>query len=50
VENTVGSRRRWSTQIDAKGSLLAKLEKARVPLRPGEFVVITIAGGVVPAR
>jgi tight adherence protein B len=46
VENTVGAATALVDSVDAKGSLLAKLERSRVPLRPGEFVVITIAGGL----
>jgi tight adherence protein B len=47
VENTVGAASALVDSFDAKGSLLAKLERSRVPLRPGEFVVVTIAGGLV---
>jgi len=47
VENTVGAASALVDSFDAKGSLLAKLERSRTPLRPGEFVVVTIAGGLV---
>lgn len=47
VENTVGAATALVDSFDAKGSLLAKLERSRVPLRPGELVVVTIAGGLV---
>lgn len=47
VENTVGAASALVDSFDAKGGLLAKLERARVPLRPGEFVVVTVAGGLV---
>jgi tight adherence protein B len=47
VENTIGVAGRMIDSIDAKGSLLTKLEKARVPVRPGEFVVLVIAFGIV---
>jgi len=47
VENTVGAASALVDSFDAKGSLLAKLERSRVPLRPGELVVVTIAGGLV---
>jgi len=47
VENTVGAAGALVDSFDAKGSLLAKLERSRVPLRPGELVVVTIAGGLV---
>jgi len=47
VENTVGAASALVDSFDAKGSLLAKLERSRIPLRPGELVVVTIAGGIV---
>jgi len=47
VENTVGAATALVDSFDAKGLLLAKLERSRVPLRPGEFVVVTIAAGLV---
>jgi len=47
VENTVGAATALVDSVDAKGALLAKLERSRVPLRPGELVVVTLAGGVV---
>jgi tight adherence protein B len=46
VENTVGAATALVDSFDAKGALLAKLERSRVPLRPGEFVVVTVAGGL----
>jgi len=46
VENTVGAATALVDSVDAKGALLAKLERSRVPLRPGELVVVTIAGGL----
>ena len=47
VENTIGVAGRFVDSIDAKGALLTKLEKARVPVRPGEFVILTVAAGVI---
>ena len=35
------------TQFDAKGSLRATLERARVPLRPGEYVIVVGCGGLI---
>ena len=49
VENTIGVAGRFIDSVDAKGSLLTKLERARVPVRPGEFALIAISGGVVLA-
>jgi tight adherence protein B len=49
VENTVGIATALVDSFDAKGALLAKLERARVPMRPGEFVVVTIAIGLAAA-
>ena len=47
VENTIGLAGKVIDQIDAKGSLLTRLEKARVPLRPGEFVIVVASTGIV---
>src|SRR3546814_11363483 len=47
VENTVGAATALVDSFDAKGALLAKLERSRVPMRPGEFVAVTMAGGLV---
>ena len=49
VENTVGVAGKFIESIDAKGALLTKLEKARVPLRPGEFGILVVIGGLVGA-
>jgi tight adherence protein B len=46
VENTVGAAAALVDSLDAKGALMAKLERSRVPLRPGELVVVTLAGGL----
>ncbi|HEY2814068.1 MAG TPA: type II secretion system F family protein [Acidimicrobiales bacterium] len=47
VENLSGFAGRMVEQFDEKGSLDRKLEQARLPVRPGEFVVIVISGGAV---
>lgn len=47
VENTIGVAGRLVDQVDAKGSLLRLLEQARLPVRPGEFMLIVLGGGVV---
>jgi tight adherence protein B len=49
VETTIGAAGKLIEQIDAKGALLTKLEKARIPVRPGEFILFAVAGGVVLA-
>ena len=40
VDQTVGLANRVVEQFDAKGSLAKALERARIPIRPGEFVVV----------
>lgn len=47
VENTIGVAGKIVDQVDAKGSLLRLLEQARLPIRPGEFILFVLAGGVV---
>jgi len=47
VDNLSGLAGRFVDQWDEKGSLLSRLEQARVPVRPGEFVVIVVSAGVV---
>jgi tight adherence protein B len=49
VENTIGAAGKLIDQVDAKGDLLSLLETARVPIRPGEFVLFVISGGIVGA-
>lgn len=49
VENTIGVAGKLVEQIDAKGNLLTRLERARLPIRPGEFVLFVISGGLVLA-
>jgi tight adherence protein B len=47
VDNLSQVAGRFVEQLDEKGSLATKLEKSRVPLRPGEFVVVLLAAGAV---
>ncbi len=47
VENTIGVAGKLIEQVDAKGSLLTLLERARLPVRPGEYVLFVVSGGVV---
>lgn len=46
-EGTIDLAGRMVEQLDSGGSLARKLERANLPIRPGEFVVLTLAGGVV---
>ena len=47
VEGTIGLAGRMVDQFDEKGSIRAALERARIPMRPGEYVVI--AGAITLA-
>lgn len=49
VELTVGMAGRMVDQIDAKRTLFRRLELARVPMRPGEYVVVVAGLGLVAA-
>jgi tight adherence protein B len=49
VENTIGVAGKLIEQVDAKGGLLTLLERARLPVRPGEFVLFVVSGGLVLA-
>jgi tight adherence protein B len=46
VENTIGVAGRLIDQVDGKGSFLTLLERSRLPVRPGEFALFVLAGGV----
>ena len=46
VEGTIGLAGRMVDQFDEKGALAVSLERARLPVRPGEYVVITVAGTI----
>jgi tight adherence protein B len=47
VENLSGFAGRMVAQFDERGSLTELLERARVPMRAGEFVVTVVAVGLV---
>ncbi|MGQ0743791.1 MAG: type II secretion system F family protein [Acidimicrobiales bacterium] len=47
MEQTIGLAGKVVTQIDSKGAMTASLERARLPLRPGELALLTAAGGVI---
>lgn len=47
VENTIGVAGKLIDQVDAKGNLLTLLERSRLPIRPGEFVLFVVSGGLV---
>ena len=47
VDNLSQVAGRFVEQLDEKGTLATKLEKARVPMRPGEYVVVMAAAGAV---
>jgi len=49
VEGTIGLAARVVDQFDQKGSMTLALEKARIPVKPGEYVVIAAAGTVAAA-
>jgi tight adherence protein B len=46
VAGTVSLAGKVVAQVDTGGSLAAQLEEAHIPLRPGEFVIISIAAGL----
>ncbi len=46
VESSIGLASRVVNQFDTKGSLRRSLERARIPMRPGELVVVTACGAV----
>jgi tight adherence protein B len=47
VENTIGVAGRLIDQVDGKRSFISKLERSRLPVRPGEFALFVLAGGVI---
>ncbi len=47
VSDTVALASRMVAQLDTRGSLQRQLERARVPLRAGEFAVVTACTGLV---
>jgi len=46
VEGTIGLAGKMVTQFDEKGAMRASLERARIPMRPGEYVLVSAAGGI----
>jgi tight adherence protein B len=49
VEGTIGLAGRMVDQFDQKGTLAVALERARLPIRPGEYLVIAVAGTIALA-
>jgi tight adherence protein B len=49
VEGAVGLAARMVERVDPGGGMAAALERARIPLRPGEYVIITGAAGLALA-
>jgi tight adherence protein B len=47
IESTIGVAGKLIDQVDAKGSLLTLLEQARLPIRPGEYMLFVLSGAVV---
>lgn len=46
VESTIGLAGKVVSQLDEKGSIRAALERAHIPMRPGEYVLISGAAGM----
>ncbi len=46
VTDTVELAARMVDQFDARGSLQTRLERARLPIRAGEFVIVTVCAGL----
>jgi tight adherence protein B len=49
VQGTVGLASRVVEQFDTKGSLGQALERARIPMRPGEYLVVTVCATIALA-
>ena len=49
IEGTVAAAGRVVTQFDAKGALAQSLERARIPLKPGEYVIVVGATALAAA-
>ena len=47
AEGAVTMASRMVGQLDAEGSLALQLERARIPLKPGEYVIVVGCGGVM---
>lgn len=46
-EGTVAAADRMLASVDPKGALFSLLERARMPIRPGEYVLLAAAGGAL---
>jgi tight adherence protein B len=49
VEGTIQMAGKMVHQFDQKGAMASSLERARIPLRPGEFALVTVAGSLALA-
>jgi tight adherence protein B len=49
VEGTIGLAAKVVEQFDEKGDMRAALERARIPMRPGEYVLVCAAAGIAMA-
>jgi tight adherence protein B len=49
IEGTVGLAGRMVRSVDTRGSLAQSLERAKIPMKPGEYVVFTVCSAVVTA-
>jgi len=49
VENTIGLASKVIEQMDPRGGLRNRLERARLPLRPGEYVLVVCSLGLAAA-
>jgi tight adherence protein B len=49
VEGTIGLAGKMVTQFDEKNAMRAALERARIPMRPGEYVLISGCAGLAVA-
>jgi tight adherence protein B len=49
VEGTVGLAGRMISSVDTRGSLAESLERAKIPMKPGEYVVFAICAAIVLA-
>lgn len=47
LENTIDVAGKLIDQVDAKGSVLTLLERARLPIRPGELALFVTLGGLL---
>ena len=49
VEGTIGLAGKVVDQFDEKGDMRAALERARIPMRPGEYVITAVGASVALA-